>query len=136
MYLGRLTFRDALSRYLRGRTAGLRDLVGAAVDATPPLRPDHGGVTATTGTETTSRDDEDSASRRRRKAAYTAVAQFLKLPRGTDIDIEVVEENDAVTFLIRDARTGALLRTLSENQAQRVVDLLRPTNGSLVDRSF
>lgn len=133
MDIGRPTFRDAVSRYLRARVSALRVRASALAESTPPLRPDHGGATGTTGTENPAREDEDSGSRRARHEALLAIAEYLALPRDANLHIEVDVDGEQVTFRIRDA-DGRVLHTLAETEANGLVDVLGTFHGSLVDR--
>lgn len=131
--LGRPTFRDAVSRYLRARVSALRVRASDLAESTPPLRPDHGGATGITGTDNPADEDEERARRRRRQQALTAIADYLALPHDVKPHIEVDVGAEEVTFRIRDD-DGRVLHTFAESQAGGLVDLLGTLHGSLVDR--
>ena len=66
----------------------------------------------------------------------SALAELVRLPGDSELDIEVDTETDKVTFLIRDRRTGEVLRQVPEGDAKPLMDRLREFSGVLVDRSL
>jgi uncharacterized FlaG/YvyC family protein len=76
---------------------------------------------------------EDEARRRRARAA---LAEFVRLPADTELDLDVDVQLEQVTFLIRDRRTGELVRSIPETDAQGLLDKLREFSGSFVDRAL
>lgn len=136
MDLDRSSLPDTHQQDLRARSAQVQErLVKPTGVETAPTQPAHGGATGNQRTENGARKPEDEGKERRNKAMATVV-EFLALPVGTELDIEVDVAEDQVSFLIRDRQTGELLRTIPEGDAKSLVDKLRDYHGSLVDRSL
>lgn len=120
---------------LRARTAKTQErLERQADDPAPPQRPEHGGATA--AERPANQPDREDLARERRQRAMAALADKLHLPGDSEVDIEVDVEKDQVTFLIRDRRTGEVLRTVPEGDAQSLMEKLREFTGTLVDRAL
>jgi len=120
---------------LRARTAKMQESLERPLDDTaPPLRPEHGGATA--AERPANETKKDDYAKERRRAAMSTLAEFLRLPGDSELDIEVDTEKDKVTFLIRDRRTGEVLRQVPDDEAQTLTERLREFSGVLVDRSF
>ncbi|MFM1870955.1 MAG: hypothetical protein RL398_377 [Planctomycetota bacterium] len=73
----------------------------------------------------------------RQRRAQEAIAKHLGMPIATELDIEVdLGAEQAVTFLVRDRRTGKLVRRIPEPEASGLFAALRRENSSLVDRAL
>ncbi len=129
-----LVVRNAVSRYLRTRVSLSRVMASALAETDPSKRPEHDGPLATTGTENPAWEDEETANRRRRRELLAAIATYLGL-RDVEIDIEVVPNDGAVSFRVRDAKSGRVLYVLAEQEANGIVAILRKNHGTLVDFS-
>ncbi len=105
-------------------------------EAPAPVRPEHGGALASSQVEREARQQPDPDTEARRRRALDVVARFLKMPGGTELDIEVDPDSQQVRFLIRDRRTGEVVREVPEAGSQSLVESLRESLGSLVDRSL
>lgn len=120
---------------LRARTAKMQESLERPLDdPAPPLRPEHGGATA--AERPANETKKDDYAKERRRAAMSALAELVRLPGDSELDIEVDTETDKVTFLIRDRRTGEVLRQVPEGDAKPLMDRLREFSGVLVDRSL
>lgn len=120
---------------LRARTAKMQESLERPLDdAAPPMRPEHGGATAAERPANESKQDDYAKERRR--AAMAALADLVHLPGDSELDIQVDTEEDKVTFLIRDRRTGEVLRQVPSGDVQSLMDRLREFSGVLVDRSL
>ncbi len=120
---------------LRARTQKVQEqLEQPTEDPTPPSRPEHGGATAT---ERLSHEAElDEFSERRRRLARSVLADFVRMPGDSELEIEVDAREHSVTFVIKDKRTGEVLREVPEGDAQNLMEQLREHHGVLVDRSL
>jgi uncharacterized FlaG/YvyC family protein len=120
---------------LRARSAKMQESLERPLDdPAPPLRPEHGGATA--AERTANETKQDDYAKERRRAAMASLAELVRLPGDSELDIEVDTEQNKVTFLIRDRRTGEVLRQVPDDEAQTLVERLREFSGVLVDRSF
>ncbi|MEQ1630752.1 MAG: flagellar protein FlaG [Planctomycetota bacterium] len=109
---------------------------------TPTERAVAGGATPTSRPQHEPKDDEqkhqkDSArADEQRRKAEKEMAELLRLPADTRLDIDVDVETDEVRFMIRERRTGKLVREVPPEDAKPLMERLKEFNGALVDRSF
>lgn len=120
---------------LRARTAKMQESLERPLDdPAPPLRPEHGGATA--AERPANETKKEDYAKERRRAAMSALAEFFRLPGDSELDIEVDTEQDKVTFLIRDRRTGEVLRQVPDDEVRTLMERMREFSGVLVDRSL
>jgi hypothetical protein len=98
-----------------------------------PTRPPEAGDSRgdRPGARTFAREDEA-----RRRRAIAALAEFARLPVDTELDVVVDVAHGRVTFVLRDRRTGELVRSIPEAEAQGLLDKLREFSGAFVDRAL
>ena len=60
----------------------------------------------------------------------------VRMPGDSELEIEVDAREHSVTFVIKDKRTGEVLREVPEGDAQNLMEQLREHHGVLVDRSL
>jgi uncharacterized FlaG/YvyC family protein len=99
--------------------------------ATPVSRPQQ----EPTREGTKDQKDTSRADEQRRKAEKE-LGRLMRLPIDTRLDIDIDVETDEVRFMIRDRRTGKLVRELPPEDARPLMDRLKEFNGALIDRSF
>lgn len=138
MDLDRSSLPDPTQQDLRARSAPMQErLTRQAGVESSPVPPAHGGATGNQRAENGPRKPQDEPQGKdRRKSAMATVVEFLALPVGTELDIEVDVREEQVSFLIRDRETGEVLRTIPEGDAKDLVEKLRDFHGGLVDRSL
>ncbi|MFO1031790.1 MAG: flagellar protein FlaG [Planctomycetota bacterium] len=120
---------------LRSRTQKVQQqLEQPTEDPTPPSRPEHGGATA--AERTAAEAELDEFTERRRRLARSVLADFVRMPGDSELDIEVDVREHRVTFVIKDKRTGEVLREVPEGEANGLMEQLREFHGVLVDRSL
>jgi uncharacterized FlaG/YvyC family protein len=119
---------------LQVRTARTQERMEQAIATpSPPVRPEHGGVTASERPE--NRATGDALARDRKRRALASLRKKLRLPDDADLDVELDARSQPVTFRLVDRRTGAVLREIPEAEAGELVDALHAIPGGLIDRS-
>lgn len=137
MDLDRSSLPDTHQQDLRARSQEVQERMAKPTGVlAAPTQPAHGGATGNQRAENGARKPEDESGKDRRKSAMATVVEFLSLPVGTELDIEVDVNEEQVSFVIRDRETGEVLRTIPEGQAQSLVEKLQEFHGGLVDRSL
>ncbi len=130
------TPRDQQSRTgsLAGRDSSTAPEVKSAVET-----PEHGGVVASS--EVTSGETRDAAAsmqtRDRVGKLQDLLAELTKtagLPGDTEISIEVDRESKKTSFLIRDKKTGEILRRVPQEEALTIAEKMSEVTGLLVDK--
>ena len=101
-----------------------------------PVQPAHGGALAPAQLDREQDAKPDPNTETRRQRLYEAVTRFLAIPGSTELDIQVDTQDHQVTFLIRDKRSGEVIREVPEDDASPLFEQLREFHGALIDRQF
>src|SRR5262245_58944599 len=104
-----------------------RTVAGGAV---PVSRPEGGPTGDATAAE------QQARAQQQRRLAERELARAMRLPADTRLDIEVDRERDEVRFLIRDRRSGRLLREVPPDEQKPLLERLQEFAGAFVDRSL
>jgi uncharacterized FlaG/YvyC family protein len=107
--------------------------------STAGAHPEAGGIVAVSaGQQGETRDSTSAAGEQERAAhrlqAFAELANTFRLPADTRVSIQVDESTHQVRFLIRDRKTGEVLREVPEPTANSFLQRLEKSVGSLLDR--
>jgi uncharacterized FlaG/YvyC family protein len=125
----------------RARASAALDAARAVSPGTPTERAVAGGPTPSSREEQQQRLEQqrrraDARAEQQRRDAEQELAQMLRLPGDTRLEILVDVARDEVRFLIRDRRTGELVREVPPDEREPLLEKLREFSGALVDRAL
>lgn len=126
----------------RARSSQSQDQVPRTSPGTPTERTVAGGATPVSRAEqrparnATEHGGDEAKAAEQRRNAERELAQMLRLPADTRLDIAVDTSQDEVRFQIRERRSGKLLREVPPGDAKPLLEKLKEFAGVLVDRSF